>query len=507
MVAAAQRSRAPIQRMADQVAGWFVPAVIAVALATFAAWLLWGPSPALPYALVTSVAVLIIACPCALGLATPMSIMVGVGRGAQHGVLIRDAEALERMEKVDTLVVDKTGTLTEGRPRVVQVEPAPGFRPDDVLQKLASVERASEHPLALAIVAAARERELPLADVADFDSPVGKGVAGKLAGVELVSGAAKFLAERGIDVSPLQAAAEEQRARSATVVFVAWDGRLAGFVAIADPIKPTTPAALHALRQAGVRIVMLTGDGRTTALAVARELGNDEVVAEVFPEDKARIVQRLRGEGRVVAMAGDRVNGADRGGRSVPLLRLAALAGHRRGGHGPVLRQRDRQCAAAADRAPGTAFHPAYLKAAGSQRNPRGAASPARWIRTSIAPTVPAGAGNESTPARWCPPAPGPCQAEGWISRPSTTSTALLSRSSFRSSVWVSSTTANSHVGPETVRGVTLTVTPRSTVLRVAAALACANAGTCNPAAVNAITAATDARNASKRTGFMVSSG
>ncbi|CAN7285248.1 copper-transporting P-type ATPase [Polaromonas sp. LjRoot131] len=310
MVAAAQRSRAPIQRMADQVAGWFVPAVIAVALATFAVWLLWGPSPALSYALITSVAVLIIACPCALGLATPMSIMVGVGRGAQHGVLIRDAEALERMEKVDTLVVDKTGTLTEGRPKVVHIEPAAGFEPDDVLQKLASVERASEHPLAMAVVAAAQDRKLAFAEVTDFDSPVGKGVVGRLGGVQLVSGAAKFLAEHHIDVSPLQAAAEEQRSRSATVIFVAWDGRLAGFVAIADPIKQTTPAALHALREAGVRIVMLTGDGKTTALAVGKQLGIDEVVAEVFPEDKAKIVQRLRSEGRIVAMAGDGVNDA-----------------------------------------------------------------------------------------------------------------------------------------------------------------------------------------------------
>jgi Cu+-exporting ATPase len=310
MVAAAQRSRAPIQRMADQVAGWFVPAVVLVAIATFAAWMVWGPAPAFSYALIASVAVLIIACPCALGLATPMSIMVGVGRGAQQGVLIRDAEALERMEKVDTLVVDKTGTLTEGRPKVVHIEPAPGFVPDDVLQKLASVERASEHPLAMAIVAAAKERKLPLAEVTDFDSPVGKGVVGKVAGVELASGAAKFLAEKGIDVSSLDAAAEQQRARSATVIFVAIGGKLAGFVAIADPIKATTPDALKQLREAGVKIVMLTGDGKTTAQAVGRELGIDEVVAEVFPEDKANIVQRLRKEGRVVAMAGDGVNDA-----------------------------------------------------------------------------------------------------------------------------------------------------------------------------------------------------
>ena len=310
MVAAAQRSRAPIQRMADQVAGWFVPAVIVVALLTFVAWILWGPSPAFSYALITSVAVLIIACPCALGLATPMSIMVGVGRGAQHGVLIRDAEALERMEKVDTLVVDKTGTLTEGRPKVVHIEAAEGFQAEDVLQKLASVERASEHPLAMAVVAAAQERKLQFSEVTDFDSPVGKGVVGKLGDLALVSGAAKFLAEHGIDVTPLNDAAEQQRAKSATVIFVGLNGRLAGFVAIADPIKQTTPAALKGLREAGVRIVMLTGDGKTTAQAVGKELGIDEVVAEIFPEDKAAIVQRLRSEGRVVAMAGDGVNDA-----------------------------------------------------------------------------------------------------------------------------------------------------------------------------------------------------
>ncbi|HEU5296268.1 MAG TPA: copper-translocating P-type ATPase [Burkholderiaceae bacterium] len=310
MVAAAQRSRAPIQRMADQVAGWFVPLVIAVAALTFVAWFVWGPSPAFSYALVAAVAVLIIACPCALGLATPMSIMVGVGRGAQHGVLIRDAEALERMEKVDTLVVDKTGTLTEGRPRVVHVEPAAGHDADRVLQRLASVERASEHPLAAAIVAAAQERQLALSSVADFDSPVGKGVVGTVDGEHVVCGSAKFLAEFGIDVASLDASAERQRSKSATVIFVAINRRLAGFVAIADPIKATTPQALDALRRAGVRIVMLTGDGRTTAQAVGRELGIDEVVAEVFPEHKAQVVQRLLHEGRVVAMAGDGVNDA-----------------------------------------------------------------------------------------------------------------------------------------------------------------------------------------------------
>jgi len=310
MVAAAQRSRAPIQRMADQVAGWFVPVVILVAVLTFAAWLAWGPSPAFSYALVTAVAVLIIACPCALGLATPMSIMVGVGKGAQHGVLIRDAEALERMERVDTLVLDKTGTLTEGRPKVVHVEPAPGFTADDVLQKLASVERASEHPLALAIVMDAQQRKLPLSPVTDFDSPVGKGVIGRVDGAVVVSGSAKFLAEHGVDTEALARSAESQRQKAATVIFVAVGGDLAGFVAIADPIKATTPQALAALKEAGIRIVMLTGDGRTTAEAVGRQLGIAEVVAEVFPEDKAAVVTRLRSEGRVVAMGGDGVNDA-----------------------------------------------------------------------------------------------------------------------------------------------------------------------------------------------------
>ncbi|MEW6100541.1 MAG: copper-translocating P-type ATPase [Pseudomonadota bacterium] len=310
MVAAAQRSRAPIQRLADQVAGWFVPVVIVVAVLTFLAWLLWGPAPALSYALVTSVAVLIIACPCALGLATPMSIMVGVGKGAQHGVLIRDAEALEKMEKVDTLVVDKTGTLTEGRPKVVHIEPASGFTAHEVLQKLASVERASEHPLALAIVEDAQARKLPLSPVAGFDSPVGKGVIGTVEGQVVVSGSAKFLAEHGIDTSPLAASAETQRQHAATVIFVGLSGKFAGFVAIADPIKASTPAALRALKAAGVRVVMLTGDGKTTAQAVGRQLGIDEVIAEVFPEDKAAVVQRLQSEGRVVAMAGDGVNDA-----------------------------------------------------------------------------------------------------------------------------------------------------------------------------------------------------
>ncbi len=310
MVAAAQRSRAPIQRMADQVAGWFVPVVILVAALAFVAWLAWGPEPAFSYALVSAVAVLIIACPCALGLATPMSIMVGVGRGAQQGVLIRDAEALERMERVDTLVVDKTGTLTEGRPKVVHVEPAQGFEADEVLQKLASVERASEHPLAAAIVADAKARNLPLSSVLDFDSPVGKGVVGTVDGIRVVCGSAKFLAENGVDVSAMEPGAEAIRARAATVIFVGLGGRLAGFVGIADPVKASTPRAIKALRDEHLRVVMLTGDGRTTADAVAKELGIDEVIADVLPEDKSAVVQRLKSEGRVVAMAGDGVNDA-----------------------------------------------------------------------------------------------------------------------------------------------------------------------------------------------------
>ncbi len=310
MVAAAQRSRAPIQRMADQVAAWFVPLVILVAALTFVAWLAWGPDPAFSYALVAAVAVLIIACPCALGLATPMSIMVGVGKGARHGVLIRDAEALERMEKVDTLVLDKTGTLTEGRPRVVHIEVADGHTRDDVLQKLASVERASEHPLALAIVDDALERRLALSPVSDFDSPLGKGVLGTVDGMQVVSGNGRFLAEHGIDVERLDRIAEVQRSKAASVIFVGVGGQLAGFVAIADPIKETTPQALAALKSAGIRIVMLTGDARTTAQAVGRQLGIDEVVAEVLPEDKVAVVQRLMNEGRLVAMGGDGVNDA-----------------------------------------------------------------------------------------------------------------------------------------------------------------------------------------------------
>jgi len=309
MVAQAQRSRAPIQRLADQVSGWFVPAVIAVAALAFAAWAAFGPEPRFTYGLVAAVTVLIVACPCALGLATPMSIMVGVGRGAQAGVLIRNAEALERMERVDTLVVDKTGTLTEGKPKVVAIVPA-GHSEEEVLRFAASVERSSEHPLAAAIVAAANERAIALPGVVGFDSPAGKGVIGMVERKRVVLGNAKFLAELGIATDALSNDAERLRRDGATAIFVAIDGKFAGVIAIADPVKATTPAALDALRHDGLRIVMLTGDNRTTAQAVAERLGISEVEAEVLPDHKSDVVARLRREGRVVAMAGDGVNDA-----------------------------------------------------------------------------------------------------------------------------------------------------------------------------------------------------
>src|SRR5450631_381994 len=310
MVASAQRSRAPIQRLADQVAGWFVPAVIAVALIAFAAWALFGPEPRFAFGLVAAVSVLIIACPCALGLATPMSIMVGVGRGAQAGVLIKNAEALERMEKIDTLVVDKTGTLTEGKPKVVAVVALPGFDDAQVLRFAASVERGSEHPLAAAIVAAAAERKIELAPVRGFDSPAGKGVIGMVEGKRLALGNAKFLAELNIDTAALSDEAERLRGDGATAIFLGVNGKLAGVIAIADPVKATTPEALKALVAAGIRVVMLTGDNRTTAQAVAKRLGISEVEAEVLPDQKSAVIEKLRAEGRVVAMAGDGVNDA-----------------------------------------------------------------------------------------------------------------------------------------------------------------------------------------------------
>ena len=310
MVAEAQRSRAPIQRLADQVSGWFVPAVILVAMLAFGAWTLWGPEPRFAHGLVAAVAVLIIACPCALGLATPMSIMVGVGRGAALGVLIKNAEALERFEKIDTLVVDKTGTLTEGKPKVTALKAIGGLGEAELLRLAATLERGSEHPLATAIVDAAKERGLKLGEAQNFDSPVGKGVTGAVDGRELVIGSHRIMAEAKVDLSALASEAEALRGEGATVIFVAINGRLGGLLAIADPIKATTPAAVQALRNAGVRVVMLTGDNRTTAQAVARKLGIEEVEAEILPEDKGKVVARLRKEGRIVAMAGDGVNDA-----------------------------------------------------------------------------------------------------------------------------------------------------------------------------------------------------
>ena len=310
MVAQAQRSRAPIQRLADQVAGWFVPLVIAAAVIAFFAWATFGPEPRLAYGLVAAVTVLIIACPCALGLATPMSIMVGVGRGAHAGVLIKNAEALERLEKVDTLVVDKTGTLTEGKPKVIAVVPADGFDEANVLKFAASVEVASEHPLAAAIVAAAKERNIELARVMGFDSPTGKGAIGMVERKRVVIGNARFLAELGIATAPLEAAAEKLRADGATSIFIAINGAPAGVIAIADPVKQTTAAALDALRAEGIRVVMLTGDNRTTADAIARRLGITDIEAEVLPDQKSAVVDKLKSEGRIVAMAGDGVNDA-----------------------------------------------------------------------------------------------------------------------------------------------------------------------------------------------------
>ena len=311
MVAKAQRSRAPIQRLVDLVAAWFVPAVILVALAAIVAWSVWGPEPRAAYAIVAAVTVLIIACPCALGLATPMSIMVGVGRGAQAGVLVKDAEALERLERVDTLVVDKTGTLTEGRPSVTAIRPAPGFAEGELLRLAAALELPSQHPLAEAVVRAAEGRGLtPLPEVRDFDAPTGRGVTGEVEGRRVALGNARLMAELGVDPGPLAETAEALRREGATAFFAAIDGRPAGVLGIADPIKVTTQEAIGALRAEGVRVVMLTGDNRTTAEAVARQLGIDEVVAEVLPEDKAATVERLRREGRVVAMAGDGVNDA-----------------------------------------------------------------------------------------------------------------------------------------------------------------------------------------------------
>lgn len=310
MVAEAQRSRAPIQRMADMVAGWFVPVVILVAIISFGIWAFFGPAPAFAYALVAAVSVLIIACPCALGLATPMSIMVGVGRGAQAGVLIKNAESLERMEKIDTLVIDKTGTLTEGKPKVTAIVAEAGFDETGLLAFAATLETGSEHPLAHAIVEAAKEKGLTLPQISDFDSPTGKGVVGQIEGQLVALGNVKLMDDLKIDVAGLSSRADELRSNGATVIFMAVGGKAAGLLAIADPIKATTHEAIQALQKSGLRVVMLTGDNKVTAQAVARQLGIAEVEAEVLPEDKSRIVKKLQAEGRVVAMAGDGTNDA-----------------------------------------------------------------------------------------------------------------------------------------------------------------------------------------------------
>ncbi|HJU29420.1 MAG TPA: copper-translocating P-type ATPase, partial [Candidatus Binataceae bacterium] len=308
MVAEAQRSRAPIQRLADVVAGWFVPAVLAIAFATFLVWYFVGPQPHFAHAIVAAVAVLIIACPCALGLATPVAVMVGTGRGATAGVLIRNAEALETMEKVDTIATDKTGTLTEGKPRLVGFEAASGIDAAEMLRLAASLERASEHPLAGAIIAGAGERGLRLSAVGDFRAVAGKGVSGMVDGKKVGVGSDRFL-DAG-DLGALAARARELRGEGQTLMFVAIDGRPAGILAVADPVKPTTPEALKALHESGLRVVMVTGDSRVTAEAVAKRLGIDDFRAEVLPEDKARVVKELQARGRIVAMAGDGINDA-----------------------------------------------------------------------------------------------------------------------------------------------------------------------------------------------------
>ncbi len=310
MVADAQRSRAPIQKLADTVAGYFVPAVLGIAILAFIAWAIWGPSPALAFALIAAVSVVIIACPCALGLATPMSIMVAVGKGAGAGVLIKSAESLERMEKVDTLVVDKTGTLTEGKPRVTVVVLAAGFTEDDLLKLAASLERSSEHPLAAAVMGAAKEKNIVADEPTHFASVTGKGVTGKVGGRFVALGNAKLMADQKVDMGSLSAKADELRGSGATALFVAVDGKPGGVIAIADPIKATTRAALDSLRADGIHVVMLTGDNKTTAQAVAKQLGIDDVEADVLPEDKNRIVKKLRADGKIVAMAGDGVNDA-----------------------------------------------------------------------------------------------------------------------------------------------------------------------------------------------------
>ncbi len=310
MVSEAQRSRAPIQRLVDTVSSYFVPAVIVAAIITFIVWALIGPEPRLAHAIVNAVAVLIIACPCALGLATPMSIMVGTGRGATAGVLIKNAEALEIIEKIDTLIVDKTGTLTEGKPRLTSVVPLNGTTEDELLRLAASLERGSEHPLAAAIVAGAQQRNVQLAEAADFQSITGKGVTGKVEQRQVALGNSKLLEQLKIEAGGLSERAEALRKEGETVMFVGVDGRLAGLIGVADPIKESTAEAIRTLHEDGIRIVMLTGDNRTTAEAVARKLGIDEIEADVLPEQKGEIVKRMQSEGRIVAMAGDGVNDA-----------------------------------------------------------------------------------------------------------------------------------------------------------------------------------------------------
>ena len=310
MVASAQRSRAPIQGLADKVASIFVPVVILIAVVAFIAWSLWGPTPPMAFGLIAAVSVLIIACPCALGLATPMSIMVGVGRGAQLGVLIRDAEALERLEKVDTVVVDKTGTLTEGKPRVTELILTEGIAESELLRLAASLERGSEHPLAHAIVEKAKEAEVKLTEALDFEAPNGMGVIGQIDGKRIALGNRLLMESEGVNTQSQDTHADQLRSDGATVIFASIDGNLAGLLAIADPVKETTEEAIRSLQADGIRVVMLTGDNRTSANAVARRLGIDEVEAEVLPEDKGRVIQRLRDEGRIVVMAGDGVNDA-----------------------------------------------------------------------------------------------------------------------------------------------------------------------------------------------------
>jgi len=310
MVAEAQRSRAPIQGLADKVAGYFVPAVLGVAVSSFALWASLGPEPRMAYALINAVAVLIIACPCALGLATPMSIMVAMGKAASVGVLFRNAEAIELLRDVDTLVVDKTGTLTEGKPKLVRVAATAGWSEDEVLRLAATLERASEHPLAAAIVRGAEEKHLALEHARAFDSRTGRGIVGEVAGRRVAIGNPKLLEELGVSAGAFAEIADGMRAEAQTVMFLVVDGQLAGLVGVADPIKSSTPDAIRRLREEGIRVVMLTGDNRTTAVAVAKRLQLDEVLADVLPDQKAEIVKKLQAEGRVVAMAGDGVNDA-----------------------------------------------------------------------------------------------------------------------------------------------------------------------------------------------------